>query len=161
MDYVAVEEDGKHLMRALVDEDGSSSPCYLDDVNQLMEAMDEGNVDEALLLANRFTSSARRKLKNRENVDYLSPKIDYKYSVWDLTYAIQQKTANLCRINCGAPPENEDDCKGRDGDDYVCPVRRISDDATFHAEMGWNHMLLEDFQKLLEIQENQDLLEVM
>lgn len=159
IDYVAVEKDSKHLMRALVGEDGSSSPCYLENVNQLIEAMKEKNVDEALLLANRFTSSARQKIRKKTNMDYLSSRVDYHYGVGDLAYAIQQKTVELCRETCGAPPKNEDNCKGRDGGRYSCPVRRVSDDATFHAEMGWDHVLLEDFQKLLEIQENKGLSE--
>lgn len=161
VDYVVVDDDGKHLMRALVGEDGLSSPCYLEDVNQLIEAMDERNVDEALVLADRFTSSARRKIEKKENVDYLSPGVEYRYRVGDLAYAIQQKTLELCREICGAPPGSEEECRGREGENYTCPVRRISDDATFHAEMRWDHVLLEDFQRLLELQENEALLEAM
>jgi len=159
IDYVAVKKDSKRLMRALVGEDGSSSPCFLENVNQLIEAMKEKNVDEGLLLANRFTSSARQKIRKKENMGYLSSSVDYHYGVGDLAYAIQQKTVELCQETCDAPPKNEDNCKGRYGGRYSCLVRRVSDDATFHAEMGWDHVLLEDFQKLLELQENKGLSE--
>ena len=61
---------------------------------------------------------------------------------------------------CGSAPKSKDDCKGINEDGYACQIRRMSDDATFHAQMKWNEVLLEDFNKLVELENNQELSEV-
>jgi hypothetical protein len=35
---------------------------------------------------------------------------------------------------------------------FLCDVRRISDDTDFHARMGWLPMLLDDFSRLIDLQ---------
>lgn len=159
VDFVAKEEDQMKLMRALVDEDGSSGTGYMNKVNKTIEEVQEGEIDEALILADRFTSSARRLMKENKNVDYVSSRFTPSYSVSDLVYAIQQKTMSLCEKKCGGVPESKEDCKGVDEDRYVCQVRRISDDAMFHAQMKWKEVLLEDFNKLVELEYDEELSE--
>jgi len=159
VDFITKEEDQKKLMRALVDEDGSSGTGYMNKVNQTIEEVQDSEIDEALILADRFTSSARRLMKENEKVDYVSSKFTPSYRVSDLVYAIQKKTMRLCEKKCGKVPESKDDCKGIDEDGYACQVRRISDDATFHAQMKWKEVLLEDFNKLVELEYDEELSE--
>ncbi len=159
VDFITNEEDQKKLMRALVDEDGSSGTGYMNKVNQTIEEVLDSEIDEALILADRFTSSARRLMKENENVDYVSSNFTPSYRVSDLVYAIQKKTMRLCEKKCGKVPESKDDCKGIEEDGYACHVRRISDDATFHAQMKWKEVLLEDFNKLVELEYDEELSE--
>jgi len=160
VDFMTQEKDQTKLMRALVDEDGRSDTGYRDKVNRTIEDVQDSEVDEALIIADRFTSSARRLMKENDNVDYVSSKFTPKYRVSDLVYAIQQKTMQLCKQKCGSAPKSKDDCKGINEDGYACQIRRMSDDATFHAQMKWNEVLLEDFNKLVELENNQELSEV-
>lgn len=159
VDFITKEEDQTKLMRALVDEDGRSGTGYMNKVNMTIEDVQDSEIDEALILADRFTSSARRLMKENKNVDYVSSRFTPLYRVSDLVYAIQRKTMQLCKNKCGDVPESEDECEGVGEDGYVCQVRRISDDATFHAQMSWKEVLLEDFNKLVELEYDQELSE--
>lgn len=159
IDYTAVEEDDTKMLRALVEEDGTSSPGYVKEVSQTIEDVKETGVDEALILADRFTPSARRLLKEEDDVDYLSPRIVCPYSLSELVYAIHKKTVDLCKLRCGDVPESREDCGGFSDGDYTCLVRRISDDADFHAEMSWREVLYHDFSSLMDLEENPELLE--
>lgn len=160
VDYIALEDDDTKILRALVEDDGAPSPGYVKKVSKTIEDVKETEVDEALILAKRFTPSARRILKRREDIDYLSPKVVCPYSVSELVYAIQQKTIELCRLRCGQAPPTREDCEGVGDEGYTCPVRRISDDADFHAEMQWKEVLYEDFSLLMDLEESPKLLEV-
>jgi hypothetical protein len=161
IDVLVDEEDKTTLIRALVDKRGVSSRGYVETINKTLDDIDENeDIDEVILLAESFTSSARRMLNKRDNLTYLTPDVNPMYRISDLLYAIQRKTIELCELVCGKPPETEKDCKGYDNKSYSCQIRRISDDATFHAKMKWDQVLLEDFQKLVELQKNPDLLEV-
>lgn len=160
VDYTTLEDDDTKILRALVEDDGTPSPGYVKKVSKTIDDVKETEVDEALILANRFTPSARRILKRREEIDYLSPKVVCPYSVSELVYAIQEKTMELCRVRCGQVPQSQDDCKGVSDRGYSCPVRRISDDSDFHAEMRWKEVLYEDFSLLMELEESPELLEV-
>ncbi len=151
VDFLTDEEDQTKLMRAMVDEDGRSGTGYIDTVRRTIEEVQDSEVDDVLIVADRFTSSAKKLIKKNDNVDYLSSKFTRKYRLSDIVYAIQRKTMQLCKQKCGIVPMSEDDCKGVNEDGYICQIRRISDDATFHAEMNWREMLLEDFNKLFEL----------
>jgi len=159
VDFITKEEDQTKLIWALVDEDGRSGTGYRDKVNRTIEDVQDSEIDEALILADRFTSSARKLMKENKNVDYVSSRFTPLYRVSDLVYAIQRKTMQLCKYKCDSVPESKDECKGVGEDGYVCQVRRISDDATFHAQMKWKEVLLEDFNKLVELEYDQELSE--
>lgn len=157
LDFMTQEEDQTKLMRALVDEDGRSGTGYMKTVSTTIEDVQDSEVDEVLIVADRFSSSARKLMKENDSVDYLSSKFIRKYRLSDLVYAIQRKTMQLCKQKCGSVPKSKDDCKGVTEEGYVCQIRRISDDSTFHAQMKWIEMLLEDFNKLVELANNQEL----
>ena len=160
VDYTSFEDDDTKILRVLVEDDGAPSPGYVKKVSRTVDDVNETEVDEALILANRFTPSARRMLKQRDDVDYLSPKVVCPYSVSELVYAIQQKTMELCKLRCGQVPKSREDCDGIRDREYICPVRRISDDADFHAEMKWREVLYDDFSLLMDLEDNPEMLEV-
>lgn len=152
IDYKTIKDNKTKVMRALIDENQQPAPAYVETVNQTLEDLDKNPVDQVLLLAKRITSSARRLIKESEKIDYISPKIASHYRISELVYAIQKKTTGLCKKICGKIPKSAEDCKGKVGLNYECDVRRISDDATFHATMKWDTVLMEDFSKLVEFE---------
>jgi hypothetical protein len=153
IDYKTVEDNKIKVLRALINENKQSAPAYVDTVKETIEEIEDNPVDQVLLLVKSITSSARNVIKENENVDYLSPQIELHYRIGELVYAIQKKTMNLCKKICGKIPKSAKDCKGKVGLKYECDVRRISDDATFHATMKWNTVLMEDFLKLVDLEE--------
>jgi hypothetical protein len=157
IDYKIVEDNKIQLMRALIDENKQLAPAFVDTVKQTLEEIEENPVDQVLLLVKRITSSAQSVINENENVDYMSPQIESHYQISELVYAIQKKTMDLCKKICGKIPQSAKDCKGKVGLNYECEVRRISDDATFHATMKWNTVLMEDFSKLVEFEEQVNL----
>ena len=157
LDFMTEEEDQTKLMRALVDENGRSGTGYMNTVSTTIEEVQDSEIDEVLIIADHFTASAKKLIKKNDNVDYLSSKFIRKHHLSDIVYAIQQKTKQLCKQKCGSVPISEEDCKGVTEEGYVCPVRKISDNADFHAQMEWKEILLEDFNKLLELDNNQEV----
>jgi len=159
VDFIAKKKDQMKLMRALVDEDGNSGTGYINKVNKTIEDVQDSEINEALILADRFTSSAKKLMKENNNVDYVSSKFNPPYRISDFVYAIQRKTMKLCKKKCGSVPESKNDCRGISEEGYSCQIRRISDDATFHAQMKWKDVLLEDFNKLVELEYDEELSE--
>jgi hypothetical protein len=118
-----------------------------------METLEEEpEIDECLILGNRITSASRRMMRENDDLDYLTPNVNPHYKISELVYTIQNKTLNLCKQKCGKIPTKESDCTGHQDGEYECQIRRLSDDATFHAEMKWNSVLREDFKNLVQLQ---------
>ena len=80
--------------------------------------------------------------------------ISMPHSTIDILGANQSRVGSLCEIKCGGLPKSEEDCKGFMDGEYLCEVRRISDDSDFHAKMGWLQMLMNDFSRLIDLQKD-------
>jgi hypothetical protein len=80
----------------------------------------------------------------KKHIDYMTPKISPYYLVSELAYAVLRKIMKLCKEKCGKIPRSDVDCVGFQVGDYSCVIRRVSDDATFHAEMKWSSVLGQD-----------------
>jgi hypothetical protein len=52
---------------------------------------------------------------------------------------------------CGSLPKTEEDCKGYEDEEYRSQVRKVNDNADFHFKMGWLHILMNDFSRLIKI----------
>ena len=151
IDYVIKDGDKKKLVRAMVDENQQSAPAYVDTVRSTIEELEE-KYDEALILAKRITDSAHDIVTQQSNLDVITPKMKHIFSLVEVLSAIQKKTQDLCVLKCGKAPETREDCQGKKGRTYTCDIRRISDDATFHATMKWKDVLFEDFYNLCAIE---------
>ena len=151
IELITEEDDKKKVLRVMIDEDFDSNPIYVKDIDESLESLEEEDVDQFLILGKRITSASRRMMKENDDIDYLTPKTSPHYRISELVYAIQNKTLSLCELKCGMIPRAEGDCDGVEDGNYTCSVRRISDDATFHAEMKWESVLHEDFKKLVEL----------
>ncbi|MGD2200930.1 MAG: hypothetical protein PVJ38_04785 [Candidatus Bathyarchaeota archaeon] len=156
LDYLAEEGGERTFLRVIYFPDARTSNVSVKVVERTIEVFEEGGYDKGIVLAESFTSSAQRLLRDKEGLDYISNRSQRPYSVNELLYAIQQKTWELCVKICGGVPEKEGDCKGYTEDDaggrYECRVRRISDDSDFHADMKWQRLLFTDFCKLVELE---------
>jgi len=80
----------------------------------------------------------------------------HQYSIFELNYAIEKKTWELCKLICGKAPKSESDCKGYQYGEYTCKVRRISDEADFHSGRKWLWLVMNDFSKLVALQREMD-----
>lgn len=139
----------------IVDPQLNASKAYMETISKTLEAVEDGPYDEATILASRLTKASKRLVRREEGLEYVSPEYEH-YSFIELIDAIQYKTRELCEAKCGKFPKSEEDCNGyRDGE-YTCPVRRVSDDADFHAERRWLQLLMKDFSRLVMLQKELD-----
>ncbi|MFP3950779.1 MAG: hypothetical protein ACLFVP_01325 [Candidatus Bathyarchaeia archaeon] len=152
VDYITEENGKKKLLRIIVDEDLRQYPGYVDMLNETLEEIEERGIDEATIFAKRFTSSSRRIAKNEDVIEFASNKAKPLYSPVELLLAIQKKVQELCIERCGKVPTSAEECPAYESGELNCPVRRISDDADFHAEQQWIKLLVKDFAKLVELE---------
>ena len=152
IDYKMDNEKEKKLIRAIVDKNNHAAPVYVDVIRGTIEELEENKYDEAIILSKRITNSAHDLVTQIENLSIITPNMKNNFSLIEVLSALQKKTVDLCKIKCGKAPETKEDCKGKNGRSYDCDIRRISDDATFHAKMKWKKVLLEDFNNLCEIE---------
>ena len=150
IDYVVGKGNERKLVRAIVNEDNQVAPAYVNVIRGTIEELDENQYKEAIILSKRATNSAYDLVANEENLSIITPQTTNDFSLIEVLSAIQKKTLDLCKIQCGKAPKTKEDCKGKVGRVYECDIRRISDDATFHAKMKWKKVLLEDFNHLCE-----------
>ena len=152
--YVDYEADNgderKKLLRVIVDPDFNTRRADFKVITNALDDLDDGGYDEAVIMANRFTKASKRLVRKEENIEYVSPKHEH-YSLIELVEAIQNETRKLCEMKCGKYPQSAEDCKGFGDGVYNCQVRRVSDDADFHAERGWLELLFNDFSRLLSL----------
>jgi len=152
IDYVASGGHEKRLLRVIIDQEVNVSKVDMDKTRKTMAILEDEDYDEAVILAERFTSGAEKLIRGEESLNRISPRLEHPYSFSELIYAIQEKTWELCRSICGKVPETESACKGYQDGKYTCPVRRISDNADFHAERRWLWLMMNDFSKLVTLQ---------
>jgi len=155
IDYLIEDEKGKRLIRAMVDENNGAAPAYVVHVRDTVNELDE-KYDEITIISKSITNAAHDIVTQEDNLSVITPNTKHNFNLIEVLSAIQKKTLDLCEIKCGKAPETKEDCKGKKGRKYVCDIRRISDDATFHATMKWKKVLLEDFNHLCELERNME-----
>ena len=151
IDYVASGDDhGKRLLRVIIDPWLNAGKVDFKKSTKIVESLEKEDYDEVIIMAGEFTEAAKRILREN-NINYTSPNTKPRYSLFELIEAIQRLTHELCISKCGKVPTTEGDCKGYQDGEYTCQVRRISDDADFHAERGWQWLLMKDFSKIVTL----------
>lgn len=151
IDYVDDGGDhGKKLLRVMFDPQSNESRAVAETITKTVEHLEREGYEEAVVLAEDFTKVAKTRLR-RNHIRFISPDAGQRFSISELLAAIQGKVNELCKAKCGKVPTRESDCKGHRDGKYTCPVRRISDDADFHAERRWLKLLMKDFLKLFEL----------
>ena len=154
VDYIAENnEEGKKLLRVIVDPQFNASKAYMETVTETLDNLEEGYYDEATIIADGFTKASRERIREEEDLEGISNKYKPSYSIVELYEAILKTTKELCEAKCGKFPTREEDCEGYQDGEYTCPVRRISDDVDFHVERNWNSLLMNDFSRLVDLRE--------
>lgn len=161
IDYVSREKgEGVKLLRVILDPKSGKSKADQKKIQKTLDNLENEEYSDTLIVAEEFTQGAIRTVKETEHLDYLSPRLWKPHSSFEIIYAIQKKTEELCESMCGKVPTTEEECKGYGEEGplrrYNCQVRRISDDSDFHAKMGWTPLLISDFNSLLKIQREID-----
>jgi hypothetical protein len=152
IDYVAGGDiHGKKLLRVITNQNSDVSRAFTDTVRATIEFLKDEDYDEAVILAEEFTQGATNLLRNESDLDFISRRVEHHYSISELLEAIQKYSIELCKLRCGKVPESEKDCHGYRDREYSCSIRRISDDADFHAERRWLQLLINDFSRLIKI----------
>jgi hypothetical protein len=150
IDYIITDEGKDILIRALVDENYNATPAYVNTVREIIVELEE-NYNEAVILSNRITESAYNVVKQHENLEIFTPKMEQSFNLIKLVSAIKIKTRELCTLKCGKLSVTKEDCIGKEGSKKKCDIYRLGDDAAFHVKMNWNNTLLEDFYNLCNL----------
>jgi len=150
VDYVADSGNRKKLLRVMFNPQSNESRAYAETMTKIAKHLEKEGYDEAIIMAEKFTHVAKKRLI-KKNIQFISPDGAPRFSTSELLAAIQGKVNELCKAKCGKVPTRESDCKGHRDGKYTCKVRRISDDADFHAERRWLKLLMKDFLKLFEL----------
>jgi len=147
------ESEGKEtIVKVLIDKDGRAGKADLESVKKIVSDYDDMEYGEMIIVAKNYTPSASDYVNRQASFTMVTPKTKLKLGIMELLSAIQNLTKNLCIRRCGKVPETEEDCKGYEKGKPVCPVRCISDNADFHAEMGWVRQLRLDFENLVKVE---------
>jgi len=151
VDYVAEgEDDERKLLRVVVGPKYYASKAFVKTVEDTLKELEDDEYDEATLVAKSFTSSSKRLVVEEDALEMISPREAF-HSTTEVYGAIQHLVTSLCETKCGGLPKIEEDCEGLVDGEYLCEVRRVSDDSDFHTRMGWLHMLMNDFSRLSEL----------
>ena len=162
VDYVAEnKDDERKLLRVIVGPMLHASKASVSTVEDTLKKLEDDEYDEVTLMANSFTTASKRLVEENDDLEMISPEESF-HSTTKIYGAIQGLTASLCEKKCGRLPKTKEDCKGvingenRFAREYRCSVRRVSDDADFHAKMSWLAILMSDFSKLIELKREMD-----
>jgi len=143
--------DGRKLLRVMVDSSFNASTGDLKSVEKTLEILKGEEYNKAVMVAESFTQASKALIRKKQSLELVTQGSEH-YSMTDLQDAIYSKTQELCETKCGKFPTSSDDCKGLWDGRYVCAVGRVSDDSDFHAERGWVSLLLSDFHNLIELE---------
>ncbi len=145
------KSDEKILIRVITEANSKSGYVGVDAVREMGEVMQKRDYDKGILVGKRFTKAAQKEME-REDIEAVSERITPRFKLERLYLVVNGCVENLCSSKCGGVPLKEADCEGYVDGHYVCDVRLISDNASFHFERGWIDFLERDLAKLLAIE---------
>ena len=151
-DITALDNESKDkvLIRLITKPKSRSGYVGADTVERMVAAIDNEGYDKGVLISNRFTEAARRRLA-QEGIKRISDDFMLDFTPRRLYLVARELVDNLCKVKCGKVPQKESDCKGRLNNHYACEVRLLSDNASFHFERGWTSLLQKDTLRLLSM----------
>jgi hypothetical protein len=152
VDYVAMSVNGeRQLLRVIVGPKYYASKAFMKTIEGTLEQLADMEYDKATLIAKSFTGASRKLVNKKDGLDMIS--LTHRgHSKIEMIGANQNRVGSLCEARCGGLPESKEECKGQMDEKYLCDVRRISDDSDLHARMGWLPMLMDDFSRLIDLQ---------
>ncbi|HUS79071.1 MAG TPA: hypothetical protein VM050_10490 [Patescibacteria group bacterium] len=144
------EESGRRLLRVLVDEDRRAKRAGVKDLEETLRCLKEGGFEEITVVAEDFPKGSKNIVNSEPDINMISEGTDH-FNMAEIRYAAQEITWELRTAKCRMYPTSLDECSGYADGHYSCDVRRVSDDADFHAEREWKHLLYEDFKNLVSL----------
>jgi hypothetical protein len=147
------ESNDKILMRVITDGNSKAGYVTVDNVRAMGDVLKERDYDEGILIGKRFTKAAKREM-TREDIEMVSEGDLPRFKSERLHSVINSCVMDLCRAKCGDVPMKESDCEGYVDGHYSCEVRLVSDNASFHFELGWEGFLERDLARLLAIEKS-------
>jgi len=154
IDFTASDEesDEKILLRVITNPKSNSGVVGVDAVAKMAEVIKQEDYDKGILVSERFSGAARNEMR-RKGIQMISERYMPSFTPQKLYLTIQDCMDSLCKTKCGRIPEKEADCEGRDSDgNYLCRIRLVSDNASFHFQRAWTDLLGEDLKQLLTLQ---------
>jgi hypothetical protein len=155
IDFTAsgAKSNDKILLRTITEPESRSGIVGIDAVKEMTEIIKLENYDKGVLISKRFTEAAKKEMK-RENIQMISENFMPLPEPQRLYLKIQDHIDDLCKAKCGKIPKKESDCKGYLNGQYSCKIRLISDNASFHFELGWTEFLQNDLLRLLRLRKS-------
>lgn len=152
VDYIACDDksDEKVLLRVITESESRSRTVSTYDINRMVESIKDESADRGILISKRFSPSAKEQMR-REGIQIVSENVKPIFDFQTMYIAAQDCVNDSCRAKCGLVPKKKSDCKGLLDGNYTCEVRRISDDAAFHFEIGWIKLLTNDLKKIISL----------
>ena len=99
VDYVSKGDgDEKKLLRVIIDPKINKSKVFTNTIRKTSDFLESESYDEALILAEEFSPGAKNLIKENEKLRYISSSVKQPYPFYELVYAIQQKTGELCKL---------------------------------------------------------------
>jgi hypothetical protein len=150
IDIKALDNDSKDKVLLRIINKPKSKTGYVgaNTVDKMADFIKNEDFDKGVLISNRFTKAAKRKLEE-EGIRKLSDGFMAKYSPDRLYLASVELVNAICKAKCGKIPSKESDCKGHNNGNYSCKIRLISDNASFHFQRSWLNLLQKDILQLL------------
>lgn len=145
------ESEDKVLVRVITKPKSKSGHVGADTVDKMKAAIENNNYDKGILISEKFTKAAEKKLAEEEDIQRISGDLILNFPVDRLYFAAGNLVDSLCKAKCGRVPRKESDCRGHLNDNYSCDVRLISDNISFHFERGWTNLLQNDILILLSM----------
>lgn len=145
------ESNDKVLLRVITNPESKSGYVSANTVDKMATIIKNEDYDKGVLIGNRFTKAARRKLAE-EGIQSISKDLMFRYPSEHLYFTARNLVNTLCKAKCGKIPQKASDCKGHLNGNYSCKIRLLSDNASFHFERGWTDALQKDILRLLSIQ---------
>lgn len=147
---------GEKALLRIIEPKSKSGVIGVAAVRKMAEVMELENYDKGFLISRRFSKAAKLEMKQK-NIERISDKYMPSFKPEKLYLRIIDYVNYLCKTKCGIIPQEKSDCKSY-SDDFSCRVRVISDNASFHFEIGWINLLKNDLGQLLLLQNSEKVL---
>ena len=146
IDITALDKElNERILLRIVKSKSESGFIGIDAVRKMNEAMAIGEFDKGFLFGKKFTDAALHEMVQR-GIRTVSIDRMLQFMPDRLYVRIHHFVDCLCRAQCGRVPKSESDCR------EDCQIRIVSDNASFHFEMGWTKLLKNDLKQLLPMQ---------
>jgi hypothetical protein len=162
------ESDAEVLVRVVTSTKLGTGVVGVDAARKMWDAVQAREVETGIMLGDRFTTAAKRVLKEHAIEFFTTQQPVIRSIDADGLYVkINAAVKQLCEATCGKYPSSAAECQGiSTGPNsflkYPCRIRQLSDNADVYYEHRWFQLLRDNLRELLTMtiqtyhQENDD-----